>query len=647
MLQGFYWDSFGDTKWQKLESQADEFAEFFKLVWIPQSGNCGATGISMGYNPLYWFENYTSSFGTEQELRSMISTFKQKGIGTIADVVVNHHTSLAGTWMGFPQETYKGQSWTLLPSDICKNDDGGNTLKSAETAPTGANDTGEDFSGARDLDHTSAHVQSLVKTYLKDFLLEDLGYEGFRYDMVKGYSASYTGLYNAYANPTYSVGEYWDGNASALITWIRGTQQNGAYQSAAFDFALKYNLRDACNNSNWSNLAKSSLATTNQYKRYGVTFVDNHDTWGRTDKGSETTKNIEAANAFILAAPGTPCIFLPHWKSYKALIKQMIYARNAAGLNNQSQHTQLVSSTSQFAMKTDGTGGHSVVVLMGGKTMPSGVNSSDYFLVSTGTNFAYYVSRNINQAWASVPSGTYEQAQSVKLNAVSSTSGAKIVYTLDGKTPTAASTQVADGTTITVSQKTTLKAGLLIGSTVSGIITRNYDFVQFENRPIDVYVNVDAVSWSNVNFHTWGDYRTGTSWPGDKVTEKAVVDGKTWYKKTYTLTREDDYVNFVFSTNTGTPQTVDVENVKANTFFEISASKDANGKYLVNDVTGQHTTGIHSINADGNVDQPATVAYTLDGRMLNLQKTGVSPQEALRSLPKGVYIVNKRKYVVR
>ena len=54
ILQGFYWDSFADTQWSNLESQADELAEFFKLVWIPQSGK-SASEPSMGYNDLYWF----------------------------------------------------------------------------------------------------------------------------------------------------------------------------------------------------------------------------------------------------------------------------------------------------------------------------------------------------------------------------------------------------------------------------------------------------------------------------------------------------------------------------------------------------------------------------------------------------------------
>ena len=49
MLQGFYWDSYADTQWSNLEAQADELSEFFKLIWIPQSGKA-ASDPSMGYN---------------------------------------------------------------------------------------------------------------------------------------------------------------------------------------------------------------------------------------------------------------------------------------------------------------------------------------------------------------------------------------------------------------------------------------------------------------------------------------------------------------------------------------------------------------------------------------------------------------------
>ena len=124
MLQGFYWNSYDASNWKKLETQADELSKYFNLIWIPQSGNCG--GESMGYDDLYWFDNYKSAFGSEEELRSMISTFKQKGLGTIADVVINHRKTLTN-WVDFPKETYKGVTYQLLPTDICKDDCSGKT----------------------------------------------------------------------------------------------------------------------------------------------------------------------------------------------------------------------------------------------------------------------------------------------------------------------------------------------------------------------------------------------------------------------------------------------------------------------------------------------------------------------------------------
>ena len=80
----------------------------------------------MGYDDLYWFNNYDSSFGNEAQLRSMIKTFKDNGIGTIADVVINHRKNVSN-WVDFPREEYKGMSYEMVSTDICANDDGGKT----------------------------------------------------------------------------------------------------------------------------------------------------------------------------------------------------------------------------------------------------------------------------------------------------------------------------------------------------------------------------------------------------------------------------------------------------------------------------------------------------------------------------------------
>ena len=649
MLQGFYWDSFSDTQWTNLESQADELSEFFKLIWIPQSGNCGS-GNSMGYNDLYWFNNYTSTFGNEQQLRSMISTFKSKGLGTIADVVINHRSSMAGTWMSFPEETYKGVTYTMGAADICSNDDGGKTAAQAEVKPTGQTDTGDDFDGARDLDHNSANVQAMVKAYL-DFLLNDLGYTGFRYDMVKGYAPEFTGIYNTAANPQYSVGEYWDG-VSQIKSWIDGTTANGAKQSAAFDFPLKYLLRDCCNSSsNWSTLGGSCLANDMYYRRYAVTFVDNHDTYGRGNDG-EVKANILAANAFILAAPGTPCVFLPHWKEYKQDIKQMIYARNMAGINNESTFETMNRTAAQYAIKVNGTDGKSVVVIMGSTSWPSStVKEAGYQLVDKGQNFAYYISRNAGSVWADVPSGSYDNGVSVTLSALTTDAGAQIVYTTDGSEPTASNgTKVSSGATVSIDATTTLKAALLTGGAVSGMITRHYTVTAFQPHEITVCVNADNVGWSRVNFWSWGGDGTHSpvngSWPGDNVTTTKTVGGKTWYYQTYTMNSSDDCVCFVFSTASGSPQTVDVNNVSKDSYFEISSTSEG-GKYKVDDVTDKYATSIGGIVADKAQGRTSAGVYTIDGRLVRHTSGCATADEAVSGLTKGLYIVNGKKVVVK
>ena len=41
-----------------------------------------------------------------------------------------------------------------------------------------------------------------------------------------------------------------------------------------------------------------------------------------------------AANAYLLAMPGTPCIFYPHWRDHQYVLQQMILARRLADIAN-------------------------------------------------------------------------------------------------------------------------------------------------------------------------------------------------------------------------------------------------------------------------------------------------------------------------
>ena len=379
MLQGFFWDSYSETRWSNLTSQADEMSQYFDLIWIPNSANCGGSR-QMGYSPIYWFSNYRSSFGNENTLRTMIQTYKDHGVGIIGDVVINHRNGVS-SWTDFPTETWNGQEWHIGLDGICRNDEVAN--QAGQPKPTGAKDTGENFDGARDLDHTNANVQENCKAYCK-FLIDDLGLAGFRLDMVKGYGGQYTKIYNQYSKPQFCVGEYFDGSYDKVAAWIESTGR----ESAAFDFPAKFAINSAFSG-DLSKLVWLATGTNPQpagmmhygYPQYSVTFIDNHDTYRDNNKFNG---NVVAANAFILFSPGTPCIFLAHWIDYKDQLKPLIAARKEVGVCNTSRVTVLKYTSSCYMAEIIGTKGRAAVRIGNTSDVPAGYTSANIKAQGTG-----------------------------------------------------------------------------------------------------------------------------------------------------------------------------------------------------------------------------------------------------------------------
>lgn len=532
MLQGFYWDSFDDTKWTNLTSQADELSAYFNLIWIPNSGSSGY--YSMGYSPQYWFK-HDSSFGTSDELRNMIRTFKNKGTGFIADVVVNHRNGVTN-WYDFPIETdHKGNTWELGLWAICGNDE--MAYADGQPTPTGAYDEGENFDGCRDLDHTNTYVQDAIKAYL-DYLINELGYTGFRYDMVKGFAAYYVGLYNAAVNPKYSVGEYFDSNYDLVTSWINGTSRDGNIQSGAFDFCLKYAMNeafapysDAFNKLSWLNLDSNTnqpagLIHHDNYKRYAVTFVDNHDTYR---DGSKFTNDsyIEAANAYILCHPGTPCVFLPHWQSHKEAIKRLIDIRKSVGIHNQSGVEVWSVTNSYYAAKIYGFNGDLFIKVGYGDYSPGGYTSAD--IVASGEGYCVWTKCSISDS----------------------------------------------------SEK---------------LIPKN------DRNGISVYIKKSSIpsDWSDLYCYGWSDEdeRLTSVFPGEKISKTVVVGNNEYYK--YSFDSSAESVNIVLSDGNES-QTVDLENISADIYYEFS-STNSSGKYIMTElsVSGTETGTPITIYLDKN-----------------------------------------------
>lgn len=591
MLQGFSWDSYNESQWKVLEKQADELKGYIDLVWLPQSGKCLETTQVMGYMPYYYF-NQNSSFGSEAELRSLITKFKAAGIGAIADVVINHRNTEG--WYNFPAETYKGVTYQMQSTDICKNDDGGTTATQAATDGVSLSqniDEGTDFGGCRDIDHKSENVQKVIKAYLK-YLKDDLGYTGFRYDMVKGFDGSHVADYNDATGVEYSVGEYWDGN-DKIESWINKTNK----KSAAFDFQFRYNVRDAVNgaangkvttSSDWSKLySNDNLMHDANYRRYAVTFVENHDTQKRSEseQNDPLRKDTIAANAYMLAMPGTPCIFQPHWNAYKSEIKEMIAARKYAGITNMSNYANKQSKKTLYVNEVTGTK-HKLLVAVGNDAAGY-AGETGYTKILSGYHYAYFLSNDAETSWTSMPSGSYEEGFKTTLTAVSQTEGAKLVYTLDGSNPTSKSTTVESGKEISINGTCTLKVGLLVNGEVRNIATHQYTIEKFKAYKFMVYVNADAVNWNSLYCYTWKK-AASVEWPGEKMTETKTIGGKTWYYKEVSIDNANEVVNVIFnSTGTDKPQTVDITGLTSTAYFEIETSKEGK-KNKVKDVTAEY-----------------------------------------------------------
>lgn len=573
MLQGFYWDGFSDSRWNVLTKQADELSRYFTLVWIPQSGNCD--GQSMGYNPKYYFDQ-NSTFGTEKELRTLISTFKQKGIGTIADVVINHRQNLSN-WVDFPAETYKGVTYQMLSTDICSDDDGGKCKQWADQNGyklSSNKDSGEGWDGMRDLDHASTNVQKCINAY-EDYLLNDLGYAGFRYDVAKGFAAKYFGQYNATAKPLFSVGEVWDSNQT-IKNWIDGTKVNDVRQSAAFDFQFRYLVRDAINGNNWSKLAgTNTLVGTPDYRRYSVTFVENHDTENRGPGAEQDPIKADtlAANAIMLALPGTPCIFLKHWMACKHDLKLMIEARHLVGITNTTTYNSMASKAEYYVARVKGRQEGQYLLAVVGKTPWAYTAPEGYKELCSGHHWRYLVSESVDtKGW--------------------------------------------DATVQRIEEETKAE---------------NQEDPEFTPHTATIYVRSEVSGWSNMNFYTWdsnNNTQQNGNWPGSRITATKEIDGKTWYYATYDIPTSKYYVNFVFSTGTGSPQSVDVTGISEDRFFVIT-NQQSGGKYVVEDVSDATGITIPLVGIENN-----SAVYDLQGRRLN---------NASATGHQGIYINNGKK----
>lgn len=407
LLQGFEWNHQVENSWVALAGEADQIASSFSLVWLPPSseGEGGNTvgGSNMGYHPRTW-NNQNSCFGTADQLRGLIAALHERGVKVIADIVVNHRAGATG-WGDFTADDFGDYgSYQLTGAHICSGDEINTTCTDAHWKGTGTGgaDTGENWDGARDLDHGSEYVQQDVVAYLK-WLKGEMGYDGWRWDFVKGFGGEYVGLYNKETAPYLSVAEYWDGSYDAVKGWLSATASADApseYRSMAFDFPAKYAIfNEGLGKTDWGKMSwqdlderewrPAGLIHHGSTRKYAVTFVDNHDTYR---DGSKYTGDVLQAYAVLLSSPGIPCMFWPHWRSNRVVIDKMIAVRRAVGLTSESE-VRVTQRTSYYESEGVGTAG--TLLCRVGRNAPQDPPTG-YTVALKGSNWALYTNIGID-----------------------------------------------------------------------------------------------------------------------------------------------------------------------------------------------------------------------------------------------------------
>ena len=287
----------------------------------------------------------------------------------------------------------------------------------------------------------------------------------------------------------------------------------------------------------------------------------------------------------MLAMPGTPCVFLKHWLDYKNDIKKMIEVRKLVGITNKSTYTFLNTSDRDYvAFYTYG-----------------GSDNKKVLLTVVGSNVSKYT-----------PAATFTKL----------CEGDGYVFYVNGKVDTSGWPAIIDR-----------------------IAAEDVPEPEepFDDRQATIYVKTSLpTGWTSgsVNFWVWSDTDgsnlcTKKTWPGDKITQTKSIDGINWFYQTYNVTKANHPINIVLSSGSGTPQTVDFEDIETDRYLEVSADKSGS-KNIIKDVTEQHTTGITEINSEA--DNTNSKVYSISGQMEGYGTQNLKP---------GLYIKDGKKIIVR
>jgi len=352
ILQGFNWESCneevnsGKSWYQLLTAQVPQIAEAgFTAVWMPPPTKSVS---KQGYLPTDLY-NLNSFYGSEDELKTVVARMREYNITPVADIVINHRCAEAqddvGRW-----NKYTGKlAW----------DSSAITSENPDFGGRGNRGTGEDYLPAPNIDHTQEFVRNDLKEWL-EWLRQEVGFRGWRFDFVKGYSGVYTGEYVNETRPFLSFGEFWDAcsyrdgvleynqdaHRQRTCNWVDSTGGN----TAAFDFTTKGILQEALSRTEYWRLIDTNgnpPGFCGMWPSRAVTFIENHDTGSTLQHWPFPSSKVLQGYCYILTHPGTPTVFYDHWQDaeFTDAINLMMKIRKDTGITSNKAAVHIERAT--------------------------------------------------------------------------------------------------------------------------------------------------------------------------------------------------------------------------------------------------------------------------------------------------------------
>lgn len=377
MMQGFYWDvSPGAVWYDSLAYYAPLMKRVgFDAIWFPPPSKGAAGSFDVGYTPYDYYDlgefdsapgDFTSGFGnyiptrygTRAGLEAAITAYKSRGIEVYVDVVLNHRSGgkLESNPFG---EFYTNRSGGSLYSP------GGDSTFTAFPLTKGSGriawpeGSGADYffpNGVRNPSNTGdffadTQIGGFHQLYVNSFgydvalhngdgsnlpmgdslmiwgqwLIDEIGFDGFRFDFVKGVHPEYFKRFvdAGSVRGKYTVHELYDGSMDRLKTYLNqvdGTEKPGAI----FDFNMRFaykEMSDGGNAYDIRNWHSRGLFTQNGVDWNRVnTFVENHDfdrnnflDVAEQEGHAPVVNNKHLAYAHLLTHPGMATVW---WRDY-------------------------------------------------------------------------------------------------------------------------------------------------------------------------------------------------------------------------------------------------------------------------------------------------------------------------------------------